>query len=124
MGRGSRWRALSLVVRRRDGNRCQTCGDIAPIKYSPYGSPHAHHIKPRSKGGPDRLSNLITLCNLCHAVLHPHLWPSWFPQVLDKDEGKRIEALSTLHETRKAFEWFCRLPPRRRSQVQVQVWTG
>jgi hypothetical protein len=36
MGRGSRWRALSLAARKRDWNRCQTRGDIAPIKYSPW----------------------------------------------------------------------------------------
>jgi 5-methylcytosine-specific restriction endonuclease McrA len=27
---------------------------------------HVHHIVPRSEGGTDALSNLVTLCHVCH----------------------------------------------------------
>ncbi len=123
MGRRSKWHRLSLTARRRDSDRCQICGDVAPIQYSPYGSLHAHHIAPRSEGGPDSLDNVISLCDLCHAVLHPHLWPSWFPQVVNADEGARRAALGELHEIRESFGWLCRLPQEERMRVQGQVWT-
>src|SRR5215469_3749905 len=32
-----------------------------------------HHLLPRSAGGPDEPSNLITLCDGCHAARHPKL---------------------------------------------------
>ncbi len=122
MGRGNEWRKLSLATRCRDGNRCQICGDAAPIQYSPYGSPHAHHIIPRSLGGPDSLGNTITLCDLCHGVLHPHLWPSWFPQVRSADEDLRRKTLQGLLELKEDYDWFCHLPPDERRRVQDEVW--
>jgi hypothetical protein len=33
---------------------------------------HAHHIVPKSKGGPDTLENLTTLCSGHHRVVHSH----------------------------------------------------
>lgn len=32
-----------------------------------------HHIKHRINGGTHDMDNLITLCNACHAKIHPHL---------------------------------------------------
>ncbi|MER8764745.1 HNH endonuclease [Mesorhizobium sp. M0012] len=32
-----------------------------------------HHLLPRSMGGSDELSNLVTLCDGCHASHHPNL---------------------------------------------------
>ena len=42
------------------GNKCEnpTCREKFPLE--------VHHIKPRSEGGPNKLSNLIVLCNNCH----------------------------------------------------------
>lgn len=58
------WPEISARVKERDGYRCVRCGvDHLPL--------HAHHIIPLSKGGSNRLSNLITLCEDCHADIEP-----------------------------------------------------
>lgn len=73
-------------------------------------------------GGPDSLGNTITLCDLCHGVLHPHLWPSWFPQVRGADEDLRTKTLKGLQQGKEDYEWFCRLPLDERRQVQDELW--
>jgi len=50
------------MVLSRDGYRCTTCGATRDL--------HVHHIVPRREGGPDELSNLVTLCFTCHERLH------------------------------------------------------
>jgi 5-methylcytosine-specific restriction endonuclease McrA len=122
VNRGSKWRRIRLLALRRDGNRCQICGDVAPIQFSPYGSLHVHHIVPRSMGGPDSLDNAITVCDLCHGGMHPHLWPSWFPQIRSADEDLRTKTLNQLQQGKEDYDWFCRLPPDERRQVQDEFW--
>ena len=36
----------------------------------------AHHIEPKGRGGPDEVSNLVTLCRSCHEEVHraPREW--------------------------------------------------
>ncbi len=34
---------------------------------------HVHHVLPRSRGGPDTLENLTTLCSGHHRLIHQHL---------------------------------------------------
>jgi len=46
----------------RDNWRCRHCNFSNAL--------HAHHIIFRSHGGEDKLSNLISLCNSCHAGIH------------------------------------------------------
>ena len=64
------WRKLSKQTKKRDGWKCQKCYN----KGGKYGNAelHAHHIVPKSKGGDDKLSNLITLCVECHEDQHGH----------------------------------------------------
>ena len=62
------WRAIRESILRRDEFKCVECGkpcnpDEADI----------HHLLPRSAGGSDEPSNLITLCDGCHAAHHPKL---------------------------------------------------
>jgi 5-methylcytosine-specific restriction endonuclease McrA len=55
------WRSLSALVVRRD-RLCVVLG---------CGSRHrlaAHHLRPRTEGGPDHPANLITLCASCHST--------------------------------------------------------
>ena len=68
------WAELSTRTKRRDNYTCQNCGGYG----GPYGNAtlNAHHIRPKSKGGVDRLDNLITLCNDCHEKEHGHTIPS------------------------------------------------
>lgn len=63
-GYGNGWDDLRQRVLCRDGFRCQRCGSSDRTL-------QAHHVVHRSKGGPDTLENLITLCTPCHAVQHP-----------------------------------------------------
>jgi 5-methylcytosine-specific restriction endonuclease McrA len=50
----------------RDHFRCRECGYYKHLE--------VHHIVPRSKGGTDDPSNLITLCGRCHAKKHGYAW--------------------------------------------------
>lgn len=72
MGRGypRDWNKRRKRVYRRDNYQCQKCGR--------YGGPrgnvelHAHHIRPKSKGGSHHPSNLLTVCKRCHERIHGH----------------------------------------------------
>lgn len=60
-----KWFKIRESVFVRDGWTCQMCkneyfGDNLDLT--------AHHIKPRKKGGSNKLSNLISLCNSCHNI--------------------------------------------------------
>ena len=46
----------------RDKFKCRVCGAESTLQ--------CHHIKPRAHGGTDKLSNLMTLCEDCHANHH------------------------------------------------------
>ena len=46
----------------RDGFKCRVCDSEENLQI--------HHIKPRIKGGTDRLSNLMALCKGCHGKHH------------------------------------------------------
>lgn len=66
--RGPNWGHQSRKALRRDGYRCQICGQKVGRKKHDYG---IHHIKPFREFDGDyenanRLSNLITLCRACH----------------------------------------------------------
>lgn len=60
--RGSTWRRIRQVVLYRDGHRCQRCA----TPDTPGNRLHVHHVVARREGGTDTLSNLVTLCALCH----------------------------------------------------------
>ncbi|MDX8463616.1 DEAD/DEAH box helicase, partial [Mesorhizobium humile] len=62
------WHEIRLQVLSRDNYRCVSCS--TPLKSA---EADVHHLLPRSMGGTDELSNLITLCDGCHAVHHPNL---------------------------------------------------
>jgi hypothetical protein len=61
------WRDIRTEVLQRDGRICQVCGKEH--------SGQVHHVIPRSQGGTNDLSNLITLCGRCHMVISPV--PQW-----------------------------------------------
>jgi 5-methylcytosine-specific restriction endonuclease McrA len=60
------WDDLRRIVYARDGYRCMNCG-ASGVEL------HAHHIVPLSRGGTNNLTNLTTLCERCHTLLHPHM---------------------------------------------------
>ena len=59
------WKILSVACKRRDKLTCQRCKEVMQLHKL-----RAHHIVSRYEGGPDELSNLITLCNSCHRLTH------------------------------------------------------
>jgi 5-methylcytosine-specific restriction endonuclease McrA len=52
------WQRTRKAVRRRDGEACRNCGSTARLS--------VHHLLPAALGGSDDMSNLITLCGVCH----------------------------------------------------------
>jgi 5-methylcytosine-specific restriction endonuclease McrA len=52
---------VRTAVLKRDGYRCVNCGQTGTEL-------HVHHIIPRSEGGTNDLSNLVTLCGKCHSI--------------------------------------------------------
>lgn len=61
---GPGWEDLHQETLERDGHACTRCGASDRTL-------QAHHVVPRSAGGPDDLANLVTLCRPCHGVMHP-----------------------------------------------------
>ena len=64
----SPWEITRRQVLLRDGFRCVSCGEPLATQDA-----DVHHLLPRSMGGTDELSNLVTLCDGCHASHHPNL---------------------------------------------------
>jgi hypothetical protein len=62
------WNRVRRRVLKRDGWTCREC----PTDRADVGADglHAHHVRPRSRDGPDEPANLITLCEDCHADRH------------------------------------------------------
>ena len=62
---------IKSYIRKRDNYTCQCCNkhikDLKNINLQ------VHHIKPKSQGGTDVPSNLITLCEQCHKRIHEYL---------------------------------------------------
>lgn len=58
------WTSLRYAILRRDGFRCRYCGrsplDDMTVKL------HCDHILPKKRGGKDKISNLVTACDLCN----------------------------------------------------------
>lgn len=57
---------------------CERCSERAG--FMPYTWLHAHHIKPRSRGGTHDPENGAALCGYCHMGVHSHTvkdWRSW-----------------------------------------------
>ena len=105
-------------ARKRDKEECQICGDFLPINY---GRLEVHHIDYRCKGGSDELENLVTLCDLCHAVIHDHMGPAWvglFKFPIDKRDQNKI----ILNQVREEFESYLRLPIEERRHIQKELW--
>jgi hypothetical protein len=54
---------LRMACLMRDGYACQNCG-------KKQGRLEAHHLIYREQGGKDSLTNLLTLCEVCHKKVH------------------------------------------------------
>lgn len=81
----------------------------------PYCVLHAHHITPRAQGGADTPANVITLRDLCHAVVTRRWHKPWFGSAAVTDR-------SALEDARQEYLEFLSLDPMIRRERQTQVW--
>lgn len=58
----SEWRELRNYILARDKHRCLRCDK----RFRAKGKLSVHHLIPRSNGGSNDPSNLVTLCHKCH----------------------------------------------------------
>jgi len=105
-------------TRIRDNQQCQICGDVLPV---PYGRLEVHHIVHRCKGGTNESENLVTLCDLCHAVTHDHMGPAWLGLSAFSVE-KQQELRPVLNQAKQEFESYLSLPIEERRRIQKELW--
>jgi hypothetical protein len=70
-------REVYAIVAQRDQYRCRCCGRSGKYDATVAADAlHRHHLIYRSKSGADTTSNLLTLCAICHSLIHARqLWP-------------------------------------------------
>jgi len=59
------WRLVCALVNQREKYCCRSCDRAVPPMQR-----HHHHLKFRSRGGSDTVSNTVLLCPICHADIH------------------------------------------------------
>ncbi len=62
-GYGVEWQKLRDAVMRRDGGLCVPCLDLGLETRAT----SVDHIRPKSQGGTDDMTNLQAICHRCHA---------------------------------------------------------
>lgn len=88
-------------VRHRDGYECQHChGKTGDVRLD------VHHIIWKSKGGPDDVDNLITLCHTCHEDLHKNRFQLEVSEDLKKKSALYLSDAAMMNTIR--FEVFKR----------------
>jgi len=104
------WKSLVQQIRLRDNFTCQQCGLHGPKDGVRLG---VHHVIPRSQGGGDDPSNLVTLCHDCHMSQPGHdFMRAQEHELLHKREPRDAQLRSKAHE----------LPPTpRQSESQRRV---
>lgn len=80
------WAELRARVIRRDKYKCRRCR----MKSQTTIGLSVHHIFPRSKGGSDKMNNLITLCHKCHDFVEYHEIRN-IEDIEDRPEKKRYQ---------------------------------
>lgn len=79
------WDRVCAEILARDQRTCRCCERQG--SYDVFGAQalHRHHLQFRSRGGMDTSRNLITVCAICHSLIHARqLWP------IGTDANKRI----------------------------------
>lgn len=116
---GSSWTTIRRYVLRRDGFQCQICGDRLPLPFD--SQLFVHHITHHAQGGTDDFENLITICDLCHGVIHGYY--RWYG-VHQMAPSARQRALDDLRgDIRENYEWFLYLPHGERKRIQAELWS-
>lgn len=90
IGRLNNYRDIKEAVHERDRHQCQECrGSREAVE-----TLDIDHIVPRSAGGSDQFSNLVTLCRRCHDAKHGN---GIVPSVQFKSTGGMTDI---------EFQWF------------------
>lgn len=106
-------------TRIRDNQQCQICGEVLPVLF---GRLEVHHIIYHCNGGSDELENLVTLCDLCHAVTHDHMGPAWVGlSKVPIEKGEQSKQI--LKQAQEEFESYLRLPIEERRRIQNALWS-
>lgn len=96
-----KWKRAKAAALDRDGGLCVRCRELGRFtidrngKRWPVLAEMVHHIKPR-KDYPElelTLDNLMSLCNSCHAEVHPEKFGHEKPLPLAVRLGIRVEGL-------------------------------
>lgn len=69
------WSDIAAAIRKRDSYACRACprsqnASDGPDWQESDAELHVHHIVPLGAGGSNARSNLITLCDKCHGLVH------------------------------------------------------
>jgi 5-methylcytosine-specific restriction endonuclease McrA len=67
------WHRIRELVNRRDNGVCQCCGEHCPE------TGHVDHIIPLSRGGDDKLDNLVWACEKCNLSKGNRTLSEWQP---------------------------------------------
>jgi len=59
------WSEIRNYILNRDNYTCSNCNGTKEL--------HVHHIVPLTRGGTNNETNLATLCEKCHIMIHPHM---------------------------------------------------
>ncbi len=70
-GKPSNWFSMTTKVKERDRYCCVYCSKKEEPKNDVWHD--VHHLKELSRGGKTTMSNLVTICKVCHAKRHTHL---------------------------------------------------
>ncbi len=102
-------------IKQRDKYQCQICGDWQGKEYDNgvRVEVQAHHIIYKSDDGETIPINLITLCDLCHAVLHPEEWRAYW-----EDKGTE----ENMGSVKEEFDEYVKLSSEERAKRQKLVW--
>lgn len=93
------WIELREEIFSRDGRQCANCGAEENLE--------VHHVVPLSRGGTNKRTNLLTICNRCHNQTHNKRTrdretepedPRWLPTIADIRQLVR----STRHPLKRA----------------------
>ncbi len=102
-------------VKQRENYQCQICGDRDGKIFDSgvISEAQVHHIRYKNKGGENKPENMVTLCDLCHAVIHKQRWREHFGE---KGTPENMEWL------KKNYEWYLRLPYEERERIKKEIW--
>lgn len=85
------------IVKKYSKGKCALCGE----NFSSFGNLDVHHIKERSKGGSNKLTNLTILCTACHRNLKSGLVDRSRLKPIMKPRKRKVTAKKTTKRRRR-----------------------